>query len=571
MRRFRFAIIALLLALSLPALSAPTIQPRIIGGVEAPRDDWPYMAALMNKILGITVAGASYQATYLIGSPIYLFAGALVDCGLASEPCAGVQGEICLIARGNNTFAEKVRNCAAGGGVGAIIYNNEPGNFLGTLQRAKTTIPAVSISQEDGAALLQHVGEKASFGYSNLIPTESYCGATWIGDVWVLTAAHCVADIEPKAIMVNIGAHDLRYDQRNVTGVTEILIHRNYDPYRISNDIALLRLQQAPEGIEPVALASETQLDRAIAAGRLVYMLGRGQQEPVAPGEDAPPTPVVYELYEVAVPLVDNQTCADAIDAVLYPNGDTHSGLVTDQMVCAGRPEGNVGTCFGDSGGPMILFENGIPYLGGITSWGIGCGQPGLYDVMTRVSAYKHEVEAAIKLREKSGVVGSGEFGGTNDDSTAGSTEEKRSGGALSGWLLLPLLLLAALRGGRILPSLAIALAALPGCQPIATTLAADTHPPMEKLEPLQAIDIDRHGVEITVISTGCTGADDFRLALEENTDDHATLAIYRVRPDHCRRAPMPVTLRLPWSSETPFPQKRLRIANPISPPAAIR
>ncbi len=573
MSRSRHIVIALLLTLSLPAFTAPSIQPRIIGGTESEPDRWPYMTALMNRILGITVAGISYEATYLIGSPAKLFSGTLVDCGLASEPCAGVRGRICLILRGNNTFAEKVSNCAAGGGIGAIIYNNEPGNFLGTLQRAVTTIPAVSISQADGMALLQRVGEYASFGYSGLTPSESFCGATWIGDVWVLTAAHCVADVEPHAMMVNVGGHDLRYDQDNVIGVTDVLVHNDYDPTTITNDIALLRLEHAPTGVTPVAIASPEQLDRAVAQRRDVVMLGRGQQDVVAPGEDAPPTPVVYELYEVSVPLVDNTTCGEAIDAVLYPGSHRPSGIVTDTMVCAGRAEGGVGTCFGDSGGPMILFDDGVPYLGGITSWGIGCGYPGLYDVMTRVPAFKTQVETAIKARERSGNGGTTLGGSADDDAgddNGGSDKsplEKIFGGALSVWLLIPLWLAGPLlrqRRRTLLPLITVIVTTLPACQPMAAAMENGPATRMHKLEPLQAINIDRNGVEITVVSTGCTSTGDFRLSLQDQ-GDLAELAIYRIRPDHCRRTPRPVTLTLPWNDETPFPQKRLRIRNPIS------
>jgi subtilisin family serine protease len=46
-------------------------------------------------------------------------------------------------------------NVQAGGGVAAVIYNNAPGNFLGTLGDGNSSeIPAVSLSQEDGQFLV---------------------------------------------------------------------------------------------------------------------------------------------------------------------------------------------------------------------------------------------------------------------------------------------------------------------------------------------------------------------------------------------------------------------------------
>ncbi len=568
MHKIRSILISLaLLATSLPLLAGSLIQPRIVGGVESDPNAWPYMTALMSKVLSVTVAERSYQASYLRGSPLTLFAGRLVDCGLASEPCAGVRGNICLIQRGNNTFAEKVRNCEAGGGIGAIIYNNVSGTFLGTLQNAVTGIPAVSVSDEAGAALRGAIGKVASFGYSDLItPTESFCGATWIGDVWVLTAAHCVSDTEPEAIMVNVGGHDLRRDQENVIAVTEVLVHERYDPDGINNDIALLRLERAPQGVTPIAIAPDQLLDAAIRVGAPGYMLGRGQQEPVAPGDPAPATPVEYALFEVAVPLVSNEVCARAMEQIL---GTHEPSPVTDAMVCAGRPEGNVGTCFGDSGGPMIIFDGSTPYLGGITSWGIGCAQPGLYDVMTRVPYFKADIDKTITAQARS-TDSNNDFG--DDTATTSGKKDKRFG--IGGFSPLLLMALGWLRRRRLATAVrVVTLACLPvlalaGCQLTAGNLNTHQSSNMKNLETLRAIDISRDGVEITVISTGCTATGDFQLVLTPH-QDLVELAVYRTRPDLCRRAPRPLTLLLPWRDDAQFPEQTVRILNPVSPAVA--
>jgi len=60
---------------------------------------------------------------------------------------------------------------------------------------------------------------------------------------------------------------------------------------------------------------------------------------------------------------------------------------VTSGMTCAGRLDGRVDTCTGDSGGPLTCIENGRHVLYGITSWGKGCGrkgQPGMYTKVTK-------------------------------------------------------------------------------------------------------------------------------------------------------------------------------------------
>jgi serine protease len=93
----------------------------------------------------------------------------LVNCGLAVSPSdcpSTVKGNIALISRGSVSFAQKVASATTAGAVGAIIYNNAPGNFHGTLGTAtnngKAWIPAVSVSQADGQTLVAQVGSSAT-------------------------------------------------------------------------------------------------------------------------------------------------------------------------------------------------------------------------------------------------------------------------------------------------------------------------------------------------------------------------------------------------------------------------
>lgn len=84
-----------------------------------------------------------------------------VDCGLGTSTCPG-GGQVCLIQRGDITFANKVLNCQAGGGVGAVIYNNAAALFSGTLGGTATSIPSVGTSGTTGAILLGLFGEGAT-------------------------------------------------------------------------------------------------------------------------------------------------------------------------------------------------------------------------------------------------------------------------------------------------------------------------------------------------------------------------------------------------------------------------
>jgi secreted trypsin-like serine protease len=85
------------------------------------------------------------------------------------------------------------------------------------------------------------------------------------------------------------------------------------------------------------------------------------------------------------------------------------SSRITENMFCAGRPEGGKDSCQGDSGGfigvpvpasPGNTTTNGgaKPHVSlGVVSWGIGCAQPNLFGVYTRVSKYTEWLAEMMK------------------------------------------------------------------------------------------------------------------------------------------------------------------------------
>jgi serine protease len=81
--------------------------------------------------------------------------GPLVDGGLCLDGTVGDwTGKVVLCKRGEVSFAEKVTTVKVNGGIAAVVYNNEPGDLLGTLGEAGDYVPAIGISQEDGEDLV---------------------------------------------------------------------------------------------------------------------------------------------------------------------------------------------------------------------------------------------------------------------------------------------------------------------------------------------------------------------------------------------------------------------------------
>ncbi len=109
----------------------------------------------------LTVGTRVYVPGALEGSPRTTASAPLADFGLGTAVNAAVAGKVCLIARGTIAFADKVANCQSSGGVAAVIYNNEAGGFGGTLGSTVTSIPSVTASDTEGAALSTQLGQTA--------------------------------------------------------------------------------------------------------------------------------------------------------------------------------------------------------------------------------------------------------------------------------------------------------------------------------------------------------------------------------------------------------------------------
>lgn len=78
---------------------------------------------------------------------------------MCTAPAAGsLTGKVVLIRRGTCTFHIKTLNAQNAGAIGAVLYNNVPGQFAATVAgTTPITIPVVSISDADGANLAARI------------------------------------------------------------------------------------------------------------------------------------------------------------------------------------------------------------------------------------------------------------------------------------------------------------------------------------------------------------------------------------------------------------------------------
>lgn len=110
----------------------------------------------------LKVGTSTYAPGSVSGSPVKTATAPLANFGLGDVVTTTMTGKVCLIQRGTVDFATKIGNCQKSGGVGAVIYNNVAGAFGATLGTTVTTIPSVTASDTEGAAMKNQVGQSTT-------------------------------------------------------------------------------------------------------------------------------------------------------------------------------------------------------------------------------------------------------------------------------------------------------------------------------------------------------------------------------------------------------------------------
>jgi secreted trypsin-like serine protease len=237
------------------------------------------------------------------------------------------------------------------------------------------------------------------------------CGGSYIGDGWIVTAAHCVDNIpgfdgkEGNVLTdrrIRMGTQNLTVDD-GLFDIDAVAIHKNYSLESKLDDIALIRVKKDDRIAKFIAAQRLAAIplmqpgDRDFDKNEELRVTGwgwtgqRNEQDAVTRLDSAgnlQHNPA--DLQQVSQDYLDDSRCKAEYGQFYGPGTMCAGGLNPDGSVKPGSD-----SCQGDSGGPLTRAENqGKRSLVGIVSNGKGCGagKPGVY---TRVSHYAAWVPAA--------------------------------------------------------------------------------------------------------------------------------------------------------------------------------
>ncbi|CAG9565381.1 unnamed protein product [Danaus chrysippus] len=211
------------------------------------------------------------------------------------------------------------------------------------------------------------------------------CGGVLISSRYVLTAAHCVQNLQLYQVRVGefnlVNKTDCVQDDCSPDpldiNIEEIIPHEDFKPDREKlNDIALLRLAQEVtfnDFVKPICLPIDPTLKNNNFEGYDMEVAGWGKTETKSSSEIK---------MKLRVRVRNTKVCKD-----IYRQIDEK---ISENHICAGGINGQ-DSCEGDSGGALmgrVDADNNWMAIGVVSFGPTPCGVAGWPGVYTRVTAY---------------------------------------------------------------------------------------------------------------------------------------------------------------------------------------
>ncbi|KYN12579.1 Chymotrypsin-2 [Trachymyrmex cornetzi] len=201
-----------------------------------------------------------------------------------------------------------------------------------------------------------------------------FCGGSIISKRYILTAGHCLIQFTDSKSLKNVTVH-AGTNRLNESGYVyipeEAIVHPDYEPDLIFNDIGLLRLKtdiQYNKLVQPISIAKTN----SVLVGDACFLTGWGTLTYLGELPD--------KLQKLNLKVYSQSKCKSLFLTV------------RSSQICAFSQIGE-GACHGDSGSPLVA--NGIQI--GLSSYVRPCAR-GFPDVYTRVFSFANWLAQYISV-----------------------------------------------------------------------------------------------------------------------------------------------------------------------------
>lgn len=264
-------------------------------------------------------------------------------------------------------------------------------------------------SKNPGREKKKYLKERSEF------ERDHRCGGAYLGELWIITAAHCVfggpfSNGKERNVLkhrrVRMGTQDLTNGGATYP-IDAVVINKNYKPGKHKADIALIRISKRGKvgtiesgRLKSIRLHSVPYGATPLSESELLQVSGWGLTGPLADNvenirldKDGILQRQPASLLYVPLKYIPRQGCKK------YP---ALKKSLSKGMICAlgwaKRSEKDIfsDSCVGDSGGPLVWRKpNKTVRLVGLVSWGKGCGIANMPGVYTDISYYSIWIETA--------------------------------------------------------------------------------------------------------------------------------------------------------------------------------